>query len=77
MLEGCAKVWLLVILENLVKKSWFSWEVFDQMIKFFPYKGKDANNRYSKHCNDMKGHSHRSFLINLDTLSHLNVHTFC
>ena len=33
--------------ENFVKKKWFSWDSLERMIKFFPYKGKDSNNRLS------------------------------
>ena len=44
-LEGCAKLWLLIILEHLVKQKWFSWHVLERILESFPYKGKDANNR--------------------------------
>ena len=43
--EGCAKLWILLILEHLVKKKWFSWLVIERILESYPYKGKDAANR--------------------------------
>ena len=42
LLEGCGKAWLLVILKHFVDKHWFSWDSLEELIKSFPYKGKDS-----------------------------------
>ena len=44
-LEGCAKTWMKIIFEHLVKQKWFTWEILERNIKGFPYKGKDAADR--------------------------------
>ena len=47
-LEGCVKTWLKIILENLVKAKWFSWDSIESMIEEFPFTGRDANSRHVK-----------------------------
>ena len=44
-LEGCAKLWLLLILEHLFKQKCLLWQSLERIIRSFPYKGKDARNR--------------------------------
>ena len=44
-LEGAVKLWLTLILENLVKQRWISWQGLERLIDTFPYKGKDAINK--------------------------------
>ena len=44
-LEGCAKLWLKIIFEKLVKDQWFSWEALENVLLTFPYRGTDANSR--------------------------------
>ena len=43
-MEGAVKLWLKLILENLVMKRWFSWKSLERMMKF-KFRGKDSNNR--------------------------------
>ena len=38
-------MWLTLILENLVKQRWISWQGLERLIDTFPYKGKDAINK--------------------------------
>ena len=45
LLEGCAKLWLLIIIEHLFHCNWFSWEALEQAITRFPYQDRDANSR--------------------------------
>ena len=45
LLEGCAKKWLKVIIENLVKSKFFSWETLQRLMSTFPYVRKDSNNK--------------------------------
>ena len=45
-MEGCSKLWLLIIIEHLYTARWFSWEALERLMKSFPYRGKDANSRY-------------------------------
>ena len=47
LLEGCVKLWMKLILENLVKAKWFSWEALETLTGSFPFRGKDANSRQS------------------------------
>jgi hypothetical protein len=42
LLEGCVKLWMKIILFNLVKLKWFPWEFLERAIETFPYSGKDA-----------------------------------
>jgi len=44
-LEGCGKLRLRIILENLVQDKWFSWEALENILLSFPYRGTDANSR--------------------------------
>ena len=45
-LEGCVKLYIKVILEHLVRKQWFDWKALKRVMKYFPYRGKDANSRF-------------------------------
>ena len=45
LLEGCAKKWLKLIFENLVKSKFFSWEALQRLMSTFPYVRKDSNNK--------------------------------
>ena len=46
LLEGCAKMWLLLILEHfIIDRKWLKWESLEHLIRTFPYKGRDCNSR--------------------------------
>ena len=53
-LEGCSKVWLLLIFEHFTKKGWFNWEALEKTIKKFPYKNNHASNRPTLRAKQMK-----------------------
>ena len=60
LLEGCAKLWLKIILEHFVQMKWFSWDAFERIVKSFPYRGSDSNSRLTFSAKKMKvKHSRR------------------
>ena len=42
---GCAKKFLKVIIEHMVKEKWITWQCLERLMKAFPYRGKDAVNK--------------------------------
>ena len=44
-LEGCAKLWLTLIIPHFVKNHWVSWERLEKDITNFPYRGTDCRSR--------------------------------
>ena len=44
-MEGCSKLWIKLILENLVSEHWMSWEAIETIITTYRFKHKDAANR--------------------------------
>ena len=49
LLEGCAKLWLRIIIEHFIEMKWFTWNAFERLIKCFPYRGSDSNSRPPVH----------------------------
>ena len=45
LLEGCVKLWMKIIIENLVRCNWFTWEGLERLMEQFPYVYKDASNK--------------------------------
>jgi hypothetical protein len=38
-------MYMKLILEELVKKGWFSWDALERMMEKFKFRNKDSNNR--------------------------------
>ena len=63
-MEGCSKLWLKLIFENLVSEKWMSWEAIETIITGYKFRNKDAANRPAPlRAQQMKNKESRKVII--------------
>ena len=71
-MEGCSKLWIKLILENLVSENWMSWDSIEIAITRYKFKGKDAANRPAPlRANQMKNKESRKVIGNFSEIAQL------
>ena len=71
LLEGCAKIWIKLILEHFVKSKWMTWDILERLIASFPYKGKDAGCRPPFKAKKMKNKASRRIVGTFSEMANL------